>query len=66
MDEGTDLIVFTAMSASIAKLAEVHASLADTAMQNIVHDAALICLQIMSIDDSTTAELMAFDGGKMQ
>jgi|TARA_R110000744_G_scaffold331992_1_gene437411 hypothetical protein len=66
MDEGTDLIVFTAMSASIARLAEVYSSVDDDDMQNIVHDAALICLQIMTIDDSMTAELMAFDGGKMQ
>ena len=54
------------MSASIARLAEVYSSVDDDDMQNIVHDAALICLQIMTIDDSMTAELMAFDGGKMQ
>ena len=66
MDEDTDLIVFTALSASIAKLAEVYSSVDDTGLRNIVHDAALICLQVMTIDDSVTAELMSFDGGKMQ
>jgi|TARA_B110000259_G_scaffold4784_1_gene5422 hypothetical protein len=66
MDEGTELIVFTAMSASIAKLAEVYSSVDDINMRNIVHDAALICLQVMTIDDSMTAELMSLDGGKMQ
>tara|TARA_R110002153_G_scaffold123092_1_gene269117 strand:- start:567 stop:767 length:201 start_codon:yes stop_codon:yes gene_type:complete len=66
MDDGTDLIVFTAMATNIAKLAAVYSSLDDISMRNIVHDASLICLQIMTIDDSMTAELMSFDGGKMQ
>ena len=66
MDDGTDLIVFTAMASNIAKLAAVYSSLDDISMRNIVHDASLICLQIMTIDDSMTAELMSLDGGKMQ
>ncbi len=66
MNKDDDLAVFAVMSQSIAKLAKAYSHLDDNDMQNIVHDASLICLSIMTIDDSPTAELRSFNGGKMQ
>lgn len=54
------------MSQCIVALATAHDGVEDEAMQNIVHDAALICLSIMSPQDKSKADLMAFDGGKLQ
>jgi hypothetical protein len=61
-----DLVVFTSMSQCIVALATSHDSVEDEAMKNIVHDAALICLAVMSPKEKTYADLMAFDGGKIQ
>ena len=67
MDENIDLVVLTTMSQCIAKLAEVHDKTADKGLQNIVHDAALVCLTMMAPqDDGERGVLMSFDGGKMQ
>lgn len=56
------------MAQCVARLAEVHPNLKDPEMQNMVHDAALICLSIMSFKDPEDggADLFSFDGGKMQ
>lgn len=54
------------MSQCIVALASAHDGVEDEAMKNIVHDAALICLSIMSPQDKPNADLMAFDGGKLQ
>lgn len=53
------------MSQCIVALATAHDDVQDEAMKNIVHDAALICLSIMSPQEQK-ADLMAFDGGKLQ
>lgn len=69
MDENIDLIVLTSMSQCVAKLAEVHDKTTDKGMQDIVHDAALICLTMMAPQDDDDGErgiVMAFSGGKMQ
>lgn len=67
MDENIDLVVLTAMSQCIAKLAAVQDKASDQGMKDIVHDAALICLTIMAPqDDGERGVLMSFDGGKMQ
>ena len=68
MDENIDLIVLTSMSQCVAKLAEVHDKTTDKGMQDIVHDAALICLTMMTPQDDEEARgvLTSFDGGKMQ
>lgn len=60
-----ELVIFTSMSQCIVALATAHDGVQDEAMKNIVHDAALICLSIMSPQDQK-ADLMAFDGGKLQ
>ncbi len=60
-----ELVIYTSMSQCIVALATAHDSVQDEAMKNIVHDAALICLSIMSPQDQK-ADLMAFDGGKLQ
>jgi len=60
-----ELVIFTSMSQCIVALATAHDGVKDEAMKNIVHDAALICLSIMSPQDQK-ADLMAFDGGKLQ
>jgi hypothetical protein len=66
MIDDKDLVVFTSMSQCIVALATSHDSVEDEAMKNIVHDAALICLAVMSPQEKTNADLMAFDGGKLQ
>ena len=60
-----ELVIFTSMSQCIVALATAHDGVQDEAMKNIVHDTALICLSIMSPQDQK-ADLMAFDGGKLQ
>jgi len=67
MDDNIDLVVLTAMSQCIAKLAAAQEKTSDQGMKNIVHDAALICLTLMAPeDDGDKGVLMSFDGGKMQ
>jgi len=67
MDEEVELVVLTSMSQCIAKLAEVHDKVSDKGMQDIVHDAALICLTLMvPEEEQDKGVLMSFDGGKMQ
>lgn len=67
MDEEAALVVSTTMSQCIAKLAEVHGKVSDKGMQDIVHDAALICLALMAPEEEQDrGVLMSFDGGKMQ
>tara|TARA_B100000768_G_scaffold178746_1_gene195046 strand:+ start:131 stop:325 length:195 start_codon:yes stop_codon:yes gene_type:complete len=61
-----ELVIYTSMSQCIVALATAHDGVEDEAMKNIVHDAALICLSIMSPQDKSKADLMAFDGGKLQ
>lgn len=61
-----ELVIYTSMSQCIVALATAHDGVKDEAMKNIVHDAALICLSIMSPQDKPNADLMAFDGGKLQ
>jgi len=60
-----ELVIYTSMSQCIVALATSHDEVEDEAMRNIVHDAALICLSIMSPQEKT-ADLMSFDGGKLQ
>ena len=68
MDDEVSLGVMSNMAHCIARLAEVHQNLKDPEMQNMVQDAALICLSIMSSNDPEEggADLFSFDGGKMQ
>ena len=68
MDDQISLAVLSHMAQCVARLAEVHPNLEDQEMQNMVHDAALICLSIMSFKDPEDggADLFSFDGGKMQ
>ena len=67
MHEEIDLAVLVSMSQCIARLAEVHDKASDKAMQDIIHDAALICLTMMVPEDEPEGGvLMSFDGGKMQ
>ena len=68
MDDQLSLAVISNMAQCVARLAEVHPQLKDTEMQNMVHDAALICLSVMTFDDPQDggADLFSFDGGKMQ
>jgi|TARA_R110001606_G_scaffold11709_3_gene50605 hypothetical protein len=60
-----ELVIYTSMSQCIVALATAHDGVTDEAMKNIVHDAALICLSVMSPQE-TSADLMSFDGGKLQ
>ena len=67
MDEELDLVVLTSMSQCIARLSEVHDKVSDKGMQDIVHDAALICLTMMvPEEEQDRGVLMSFDGGKLQ
>ncbi len=68
MNDEVSLVVVSNMAQCVARLAEVHPNLKDLEMQNMVHDAALICLSIMSFKDPEDggANLFSFDGGKMQ
>lgn len=68
MADEIPLAVLSNMAQCVARLAEVHPKLEDEEMQNMVHDAALICLSVMTFDDPNDggADLFSFDGGKMQ
>ena len=67
MYEEVDLVVLTSMSQCIVKLAEVHDKVSEKGMKDIVHDAALTCLRMMSSrEDEDRGVLMSLDGGKMQ
>jgi hypothetical protein len=67
MNEEVDLVVLTSMSQCIVKLAEVHDKVSEKGMKDIVHDAALTCLRMMSsLEEEDRGVLMSLDGGKMQ
>lgn len=60
-----ELPIFAVMADAISKLALTHSKITDETMQNIVRDAAQLCLQEMS-PPKQASTLHVFDGGRPQ